>query len=57
MGERKILQLKEKISSTMGKKFDIRAFHDTILAHGALPLYSLEEYVYKDFCTKFNVTC
>lgn len=57
LGERRILSIKGRISLEMGKKFDIRAFHDAILAQGALPLDALEDYVYQEFCTQFNATC
>jgi uncharacterized protein (DUF885 family) len=57
LGELKILELREKISSALADKFDIRVFHDTVLAPGALPLDVLEDYVYQEFCTKWNVTC
>jgi uncharacterized protein (DUF885 family) len=29
----------------MGDRFDLRAFHDAVLAHGAVPLSSLERVI------------
>ena len=43
IGMLKILDLREKAQKKMGKKFDIRSFHDEILKNGALPLTILEE--------------
>ncbi len=42
IGELKIRQLRNYAQGELGKKFDIRAFHDTVLANGALPLDTLE---------------
>jgi uncharacterized protein (DUF885 family) len=42
MGQLKILELRERAEKTLGKDFDIRAFHDTVLASGAVPLEILE---------------
>lgn len=42
-GQIKILELREKAKKVMGKKFDIRRFHDEILNAGALPLDVLEK--------------
>ena len=41
----KILELREKAKAELGDKFDIRAFHDTVLGGGALPLDILERRV------------
>ena len=41
----KILQLRKESKEELGKNFDIREFHDTILRNGALPLDILEEQV------------
>lgn len=43
IGEIKIRQLRAKAEATLGKKFDIRAFHDQMLKNGSLPLALLEE--------------
>ena len=42
MGEIKIRQLRAKAEQQLGDKFDLRAFHDALLANGALPLEILE---------------
>ncbi len=40
-----IQQLRKKAEAELGEKFDIRAFHDTILGGGALPLSMLDQKV------------
>lgn len=42
MGEIKIRELREKAEKELGDQFDLRAFHDALLANGALPLSMLE---------------
>lgn len=42
MGEITIRQLRAKAEQALGSAFDIRAFHDALLANGALPLEILE---------------
>lgn len=42
MGQRKILELRDRAQRELGPKFDIRAFHDAILDQGPLPLDVLE---------------
>jgi uncharacterized protein (DUF885 family) len=42
LGQLEILKLREKARQDLGAKFDIRAFHDEILANGALPLDVLD---------------
>ncbi|HJS16424.1 MAG TPA: DUF885 domain-containing protein [Rheinheimera sp.] len=42
MGEIKIRQLRAKAEQKLGNQFDLRAFHDALLANGALPLEILE---------------
>ena len=41
----KILELRSRAQQQLGDKFDIRAFHDTVLSGGALPLNVLEKRV------------
>lgn len=45
IGELKIIELRERAKKSLGKKFDIRAFHDEILGNGPLPLGMLESRV------------
>lgn len=45
IGMLKIQELRAMAEADLGDKFDIRAFHDTILGGGALPLTILEERV------------
>jgi len=42
IGQLKILELRRKAEQTLGRKFDIRAFHDEVLKDGVLPLDILE---------------
>lgn len=42
MGQMKILDLRERARQQLGAKFDIRAFHDAVLAEGPLPLDVLD---------------
>ena len=45
VGMIKIQQLRARAEETLGDRFDIRAFHDTILTGGAMPLETLERHV------------
>jgi uncharacterized protein (DUF885 family) len=45
IGMLKILELRANAKAQLGDKFDIRAFHDTVLNGGALPLEVLEKRV------------
>ncbi len=42
IGQLKILELRSKAEKALGKRFDLKAFHDELLADGALPLDLLE---------------
>ena len=44
-GELKIRELRAKAERELGERFDLRAFHDALLANGAVPLSVLEEQV------------
>ena len=43
IGQLKIAALRAKAEKNLGKKFDVRAFHDELLGDGALPLDLLEQ--------------
>lgn len=43
IGMLKIQELRRKAEAALGDRFDIRAFHDTVLGGGALPLTVLEK--------------
>jgi uncharacterized protein (DUF885 family) len=43
VGMRKIVELRERAKARLGARFDIRAFHDTVLGNGPLPLPILEQ--------------
>jgi len=41
LGQREIERARAEISAAMGDRFDLRVFHDEVLAHGTLPLATL----------------
>jgi uncharacterized protein (DUF885 family) len=45
IGMLKIQELRLRAENALGDKFDIKAFHDTILGGGAMPLEILERRV------------
>ena len=45
LGQLEILKLREEAKKKLGDKFDLRAFHDAVLANGALPLDVLDSEV------------
>lgn len=45
IGKLKIEELREKAETELGDDFDIRQFHDTVIANGSVPLSILEELV------------
>jgi uncharacterized protein (DUF885 family) len=42
MGELHIIMLRERAEGALGDRFDIRAFHDAVLANGGVTLPVLE---------------
>ncbi|MCU1374212.1 MAG: hypothetical protein JWO68_1498, partial [Actinomycetia bacterium] len=45
VGSLKIQELRERAAAAQGERFDLRAFHDEVLRHGALPLGMLEDVI------------
>ncbi|MFI4891392.1 MAG: DUF885 domain-containing protein [Steroidobacterales bacterium] len=45
LGQRKIMELREMARQRLGEHFDIREFHDQVLATGPVPLYLLQRNV------------
>jgi uncharacterized protein (DUF885 family) len=45
LGSLKIQELRERARRTLGDRFDIAAFHDAVLAEGALPLSLLDAHI------------
>ena len=43
LGQLKIRELRTRATQQLGSRFDIRRFHDEVLAGGSLPLDVLEE--------------
>ena len=45
IGKLKFVELREKAEAELGENFDIRQFHDVVIANGSVPLSVLEELV------------
>jgi uncharacterized protein (DUF885 family) len=45
IGELRIKAMRKKSEEQLGAKFDLRAFHDTIVGNGSLPIAVVEEIV------------
>jgi len=43
IGQLKLVELRKRAEKAMGKKFDVKAFHDEVLKDGAVPLDVLEK--------------
>ena len=56
IGEIKIKQLRAEAEEKLGDKFDIRDFHDAVLAHGSVPLFVLEKNIKRFIEQKSAVT-
>lgn len=54
IGKLKIEQLRQKAEDELGEDFDIRQFHDTVIANGSVPLSILEELVDDYILTEQN---
>jgi uncharacterized protein (DUF885 family) len=45
IGELKIKELRQYAEIELGKQFDVRDFHDTVLGNGSVPLGVLEDQI------------
>lgn len=45
VGRQALLRMREEARTTMGDRFDIKGFHDTVLTNGAMPLSVTEQMV------------
>jgi len=45
LGQMKIIELRERARQRLGERFDIRTFHDAVLAEGPVPLDVLEKHM------------
>jgi uncharacterized protein (DUF885 family) len=45
LGEIRIVELRARAEKALGAKFDLRAFHDAVLALGSVPLPVLEQQI------------
>ena len=54
LGELKIKELRRRAEDALGAEFDVRAFHDAVLANGALPLPILERRIDRFIARSLN---
>ena len=52
VGQLEIIKLRQYSKDQLGDKFDLRAFHDEVLAGGALPLDVLGERIHEWVATQ-----
>ena len=52
VGQLELMELREEVQARMGRRFDIKAFHDAVLRHGPLPLPVLRAAVLESFLKK-----
>ena len=45
MGRQTFVRLREKATTQLGSRFDIRRFHDAVLSVGSMPLFVLERHI------------
>jgi len=45
LGKLQILELRDEVKQKLGERFNLRAFHDALLAHGAPPIPLLHDRV------------
>ena len=45
MGKLKFIELRERAQAALGERFDIRAFHETVLENGSVPMAVLEAHI------------
>lgn len=55
IGQIKILELRKRARDTLGSNFDIRDFHNVVLALGAVPLALLERAIDEYICEKTSL--
>ena len=54
LGKLTFLRLRDKARTALGKRFDIRAFHDALLLSGNMPLSVMEQRI-DDFIAAHEV--